>query len=143
MRYQRIITIVIDSLGIGAAPDAELFHDEGSDTLGHIDASFSKLAIPNLVSLGLANLCNLKHTKRIKEPLGYYARMLEASTSKDTISGHWEMMGVAIEKPFLTFSETGFPQKLIPLRIPYCSFVLMRKASVLIVSIAAARLPVS
>lgn len=113
MRYQRIITIVIDSLGIGSAPDAELFHDEGSNTLGHIDASFSKLAIPNLVSLGLANLCNLKHTKRIKEPLGYYARMLEASTSKDTISGHWEMMGVAIEKPFLTFSETGFPQELI------------------------------
>lgn len=112
MRYQRIITVVIDSLGVGAAPDAAMFSDEGSDTLGHIDAEAS-LFIPNLVNLGLANLHPLLHTKAIKEPIGYYTKLLEISKGKDTVSGHWEMMGVPVTKPFPTFYENGFPKSLI------------------------------
>lgn len=113
MRYQRIITIVIDSLGVGAMHDAEKYHDEGCDTLGHIDAQMPKLSIPNLVKLGLANLHPLLHTKPIQEPIGYYTKLLEKSSGKDTISGHWEMMGLPVVKPFPTFSETGFPKELI------------------------------
>lgn len=113
MRYQRVITIVIDSLGVGAMHDAWKYHDEGCDTLGHIDARMPMLCIPNLVKLGLANLHPLIHTKPVQEPLGYYTKLLEKSSGKDTISGHWEMMGLPVVKPFPTFSENGFPKELI------------------------------
>lgn len=113
MRYQRIITIVIDSLGVGAAPDAIAYHDEGSDTLGHIDAAVPSLHIPNLTRLGLANLHPLTHCKASREPLGYYTKLLEASKGKDTISGHWEMMGLPVTEPFLTFTKHGFPDELL------------------------------
>jgi len=112
MRYQRIITIVIDSLGVGAMHDAEKYHDEGCDTLGHIDAC-KNLHIPNLTKLGLANLHPLTHVKPIQEPIGYYTKLSEQSSGKDTISGHWEMMGLPVIEPFPTFSENGFPQSLI------------------------------
>lgn len=112
MRYQRIITIVIDSLGVGAMHDAEKYHNEGCDTLGHIDAC-KNLHIPNLTKLGLANLHPLTHVKPIQEPIGYYTKLSEQSSGKDTISGHWEMMGLPVIEPFPTFSENGFPQSLI------------------------------
>ena len=112
MKYQRIITIVIDSLGVGAMHDAKKYHDEGCDTLGHIDAC-TKLHIPNLTNLGLANLHPLIHVKPLQEPLGYYTKLSEQSSGKDTISGHWEMMGLPVIEPFPTFSENGFPQSLI------------------------------
>lgn len=112
MRYQRIIMIVIDSLGVGAMHDAEKYHDEGCDTLGHIDAC-KNLHIPNLTKLGLANLHPLTHVKPIQEPIGYYTKLSEQSSGKDTISGHWEMMGLPVIEPFPTFSENGFPQSLI------------------------------
>lgn len=112
-RYKRIFTIVIDSLGIGEAPDAIHFDDVGSDTLGHIDARRSSFNIPNLQSLGLANLHPLKNVKPISHPLGYYKRLQEASVGKDTMTGHWEMMGLHIQVPFQTFSENGFPKELI------------------------------
>ncbi|HIT90507.1 MAG TPA: phosphopentomutase [Candidatus Merdenecus merdavium] len=112
-RYKRIFTIVIDSLGIGEAPDAIHFDDVGSDTLGHIDARRSSFNIPNLQSLGLANLHPLKNVKPISHPLGYYKRLQEASVGKDTMTGHLEMMGLHIQVPFQTFSENGFPKELI------------------------------
>ena len=111
--YKRIFTIVIDSLGVGAMPNAAEYDDEGCDTLGHIDASMPKFHIPNLAKLGLANLHPLKHVARAAEPLGYYTKLLEASVGKDTMTGHWEMMGLHITTPFKTFTETGFPQDLI------------------------------
>lgn len=113
MKYQRIFTIVIDSLGVGAAPNAKDYDDEGTDTLGHIDDRMSTFHIPNLARLGLANLHPLKHVAAVKQPLAYYTKMLEASVGKDTMSGHWEMMGLHITKPFITFTETGFPQELL------------------------------
>ena len=111
--YKRIFTIVIDSLGVGAMPNAAEYDDEGCDTLGHIDASMPKFHIPNLAKLGLANLHLLKHVAPAAEPLGYYTKLLEASVGKDTMTGHWEMMGLHITTPFKTFTETGFPQDLI------------------------------
>jgi len=112
-KYKRIFTIVIDSLGIGAMPNAAEYDDEGTDTLGHIDDHMDPFLIPNLARMGLANLHPMKHVEAAKEPLGYYGQLLEASVGKDTMTGHWEMMGLHITKPFQTFTETGFPKELL------------------------------
>lgn len=111
--FKRIFTIVIDSLGIGAMENAADYGDEGCDTLGHIDAFMTKLAIPNLAKLGLGRLHPLSHVKAPEVVKGYQARLHEASTGKDTMTGHWELMGLHITTPFQTFTETGFPKELI------------------------------
>lgn len=113
MKYKRIFTIVIDSLGVGAAPNASEYDDEGCDTLGHIDEQMASFTIPNLVKLGLANLHPLQHAAPATQPLAYYTKLIEASVGKDTMTGHWEMMGLHITTPFQTFTETGFPQELL------------------------------
>ncbi len=112
-RFKRIFTIVIDSLGVGAPEDAAAYGDAGTDTLGHIAQSASSLKIPNLQRLGMANLHELAGTEPAKKPLAYYGKLREASTGKDTMTGHWEMMGLHITKPFQTFTKTGFPQELL------------------------------
>lgn len=112
-RYKRIFTIVIDSLGIGAMDDAEKYGDIGVNTLGHIAESVDRLNIPNLQKLGIANLCSLKNIEPVAKTLGYYGELKETSVGKDTMTGHWEMMGLNIDKPFQTFTETGFPKELI------------------------------
>jgi phosphopentomutase len=111
--FQRIFTIVIDSFGIGNAPDAAAFGDEGADTFGHIDASVEQLNLPNLRQLGLANLKPVKHVLPAEKPIGSYAALKEKSNGKDTMTGHWEMMGIQTKKPFITFTDTGFPPELI------------------------------
>ena len=112
-KYKRIFTIVIDSLGVGAMPDAADYGDAGADTLGHISQQMEQFSIPNLQKIGIANLHPLKQVEAVQRPLGYYAYLKEASTGKDTMTGHWEMMGLHITKPFRTFTETGFPKELI------------------------------
>lgn len=112
-KYKRIFTIVIDSLGAGAMPDAAEYGDTGTDTLGHISESVDSFVIPNLQKLGMANLHSLKQVEAVAKPLGHYGKLREASTGKDTMTGHWEMMGLHITKPFKTFTDTGFPQELI------------------------------
>ena len=112
-KYRRIFTIVIDSLGIGAAKDADSYGDAGTDTLGHISENVENLRIPNLQKLGIANLHPLKHVKPADQPLAYYMAMQEASVGKDTMTGHWEMMGLHITTPFKTFTEHGFPKELL------------------------------
>ena len=112
-KYKRIFTVVLDSVGIGAANDAAAFGDEGADTLGHIADRVEGLKIPNLQRLGLANLRNLHGVSAAPEPEGYFACLREASNGKDTMTGHWEMMGLHITTPFKTFTETGFPKELI------------------------------
>ncbi len=112
-KYKRIFTIVIDSLGAGALPDAANYGDEGTDTLGHISQFREEFLIPNLQKLGLANLHPLKQVEAVEKPLGYYSYLNEASTGKDTMTGHWEMMGLHITTPFKTFTETGFPKELL------------------------------
>lgn len=113
MKYQRIFVIVIDSLGIGAMEDSPEFGDVGVDTLGHIDRNMDGFRIPNLRRLGLANLHPLKNVEPVERPMGYYMKMNEASRGKDTMTGHWELMGLRIDTPFRTFTETGFPEELI------------------------------
>lgn len=112
-KYKRIFTIVIDSLGAGAMPDAAEYGDAGTDTLGHISKSVDSLVIPNLQKLGMANLHPLKQVEAVAKPLAHYGKLREASTGKDTMTGHWEMMGLHITKPFKTFTDTGFPPELI------------------------------
>lgn len=112
-KYKRIFTIVVDSLGAGAAPDAAQYKDEGADTLGHISDSVETFVIPNLQKLGLANLHPLKQVEPVENPEGYYTYLYEASTGKDTMTGHWEMMGLYITTSFQTFTETGFPKELL------------------------------
>ena len=112
-KYKRIFTIVIDSLGAGAMPDAAEYGDAGTDTLGHISESVDSFVIPNLQKLGMANLHPLKQVEAAAKPLAHYGKLREASTGKDTMTGHWEMMGLHITKPFKTFTNTGFPPELI------------------------------
>ena len=111
--YNRIFTIVIDSLGVGAMPNAAEYGDVGTDTLGHIDASVESLSLPNLEKLGLGNLHPLGHVRAVEHPMAYYTKLSEASVGKDTMTGHWEMMGLHFTKPFQTFTETGFPKELL------------------------------
>lgn len=111
--FKRAFVIVLDSLGIGNAKDAGEYHDAGTDTLGHISDTVETLDIPNLQKLGLANLHPLRQVPKAEHPLAYYARMNEASHGKDTMTGHWEMMGLKTVKPFITFTDHGFPPELI------------------------------
>ena len=112
-KYKCIFLVVIDSLGIGAMKDAAEYGDAGADTLGHIDQTVKELKLPAMEKLGLGNLCTLSHVAPSDHPLGYYARLNEASLGKDTMTGHWEMMGLHITTPFKTFTEHGFPPELI------------------------------
>ena len=111
--YKRIFVIVFDSLGIGAMPDPARFADEGADTFGHILEKTKTLNIPNLRRLGFLNLKCGGDMKGVESPEGRFMRMREASNGKDTMTGHWEMMGIKTEKPFRTFTEHGFPAELI------------------------------
>ncbi len=113
MNYHRVFLIVLDSMGMGDAPDAERFGDAGADTLGHIDASVEHFNIPNLAKLGLGNLKPLTKVPPAKAPMGYYLPLREFSNGKDTMTGHWEMMGIHTVSPFITFTDTGFPPELI------------------------------
>lgn len=115
MSYKRIFTIVLDSVGTGAAPDADKFGDEGSDTLGHIGEAYKgKLALPNLQKMGLSNLRGqaIEGVPAVDSPLGYYGKMTEISAGKDSMDGHWEMMGLPVTQP-LDFFPEGFPDELL------------------------------
>ena len=112
-RYKRIFVIVLDSLGIGEMKDSPDYGDEGVNTLGHIAQRMKEFHIPNLQKLGIANLCELANVSSVQKPMAKYAKLNERSLGKDTMTGHWEMMGIYTEKPFQTFTETGFPQGLI------------------------------
>lgn len=112
-KFKRIFLIVMDSFGAGNAHDAKEYGDEGADTMGHIAEYVGQWNIPNLQKLGLANLHPLKGVEPAANPLGCYALLNEKSRGKDTMTGHWEMMGIQTANPFVTFSETGFPSELV------------------------------
>ena len=112
-KYKRIFTIVLDSLGIGEMKDSSDYGDVGVNTLGHIAEQVKGLHIPNLQRLGLANLCQMNGVPATENPIGKYTKLNEKSIGKDTMTGHWEMMGLFTEKPFQTFTDTGFPTELI------------------------------
>jgi phosphopentomutase len=112
MAYQRITVIVLDSVGIGELPDAEQYGDKGSHTLGHIAQKVQGLSLPNLRRLGLGNIAPLADWQPEVTPVGYYGKMAEVSVGKDTMTGHWELMGLRIDTPFRTFPN-GFPAELL------------------------------
>ena len=112
-KYKRIFVVVLDSLGIGAVEDSLEYGDVGVDTLGHIAREVPGLKIPNLKKLGMVNLHPLEGMEPAEHPLGRYMRLKERSRGKDTMTGHWEMMGLLVTTPFQTFTSHGFPKELI------------------------------
>ncbi|MEH7246001.1 phosphopentomutase [Neobacillus niacini] len=110
--YKRIFLVVMDSVGIGESPDAEKFGDKGADTLGHIADRMNGLNMPNMGKLGLSNIREIKGIEKAEKPLAYYTKMMEASNGKDTMTGHWEIMGLNIQTPFQVFPD-GFPDELL------------------------------
>lgn len=110
--FKKIHVVVMDSVGIGEAPDAAQFGDVGAHTLGHIAEKMNGLTMPNMESFGLANIEPLQGMQAVDAPKAYYGKMQEASVGKDTMTGHWEIMGLNIDKPFKVYPE-GFPAELI------------------------------
>lgn len=110
--FKRIFLVVMDSVGIGEAPDADIFGDKGSNTLGHIAERMNGLNMPSLAKLGLGNIAPIQGIEKAETPLAYYTKMKEASNGKDTMTGHWEIMGLNISTPFRVFPD-GFPELLI------------------------------
>ncbi|MBB5356726.1 phosphopentomutase [Anoxybacillus mongoliensis] len=110
--YRRVFLIVMDSVGIGEAPDAEKYNDKGADTLGHIAEHRGGLHMPNMAKLGLSNIREIQGIPKAEKPLACFTKMQEASAGKDTMTGHWELMGLRIDTPFQVFPD-GFPKELI------------------------------
>jgi len=115
LQFQRVFVIVCDSMGIGQAEDAALFGDEGANTIGHICEVMGGLNVMNMEGLGLGSLGDFKGIPPLPRGLGITAALKEVSAGKDTMTGHWEMMGLKTEEPFLVFTDTGFPQEFISL----------------------------
>lgn len=111
-KFKRVHLVVLDSVGIGEAPDAHLFGDEGADTLGHIAREMKGLKMPNMAKLGLSNIREIEGIPATDEPMAMYGKMAEASVGKDTMTGHWEIMGLNIKEPFKVYPD-GFPKALI------------------------------
>lgn len=111
-KFKRVFLIVMDSVGIGEAPDALEFNDKGADTLGHIAEKMKGLKMPNMDKLGLTKVKEYHGGQETISPLAHYGKMAELSAGKDTMTGHWEIMGLHIDKPFRTFPD-GFPPELI------------------------------
>jgi phosphopentomutase len=110
-KFDRVIWIVLDSVGIGALPDAAEYGDVGRNTLGHI-AESRPLTVPTLVSMGLANIAPLAHLQAAATPMGAYGKGVTHSPGKDTTTGHWEMAGIWLDRAFPTYPH-GFPPELI------------------------------
>ncbi|WP_317853939.1 phosphopentomutase [Chakrabartyella piscis] len=112
---KRTIIIVLDSVGIGELPDAADFGDVGSNTLVNIKKNYPSMSLPNMCALGLGNITGEEvHTLgKVEEPKGVYCKLAETSIGKDTTTGHWEIAGIITEKPFPTYTETGFPKEVM------------------------------
>jgi len=112
-RFKRVFIIVTDSLGVGALEDAENYGDIGSNTFKHLSYSKVDFSIPTLAKLGVGNITDIHNTKENPNPLASYGKMKELSVGKDTLTGHWEIMGLKVTKSFPAFTEHGFPEELI------------------------------
>ncbi len=112
MDIKRVIVIVLDGVGAGELPDADKFDDKGTNTLKHTAEAVGGLELPNMGKLGIGNITEIKGTPPVDTPLGAYGKSKEKSAGKDTLTGHWEMMGLTVNKPFPTYPD-GFPQEII------------------------------
>lgn len=111
--YKRIFLIVIDSVGAGELPDSAAYGDKGANTIKHISEATNGITLPNMQKLGYGNITDIIGVPRNPNPIGYHSKLAEFSVGKDTMTGHWELMGLKIEEPFKTFTDTGFPDELI------------------------------
>ncbi len=109
----RVILIVMDSVGIGALPDAQLYGDAGANTIGHVVERNPGIRLPNLSSLGLSSIPGSGLPSYGGRVRGAFGKMAERSEGKDTITGHWEICGLLMDEPFRTFTDTGFPKEFI------------------------------
>ncbi|SJZ61997.1 phosphopentomutase [Selenihalanaerobacter shriftii] len=114
MGIERVLLIILDSVGIGALPDADEFGNEGASTLPHIAKAIGGINLPNLESLGLGNITEIEGVTKVDKPTGAFGRMAEASNGKDTTIGHWEIAGIISEEAFPTYPN-GFPPEIIDL----------------------------
>jgi phosphopentomutase len=112
LKINRVIVIVLDSVGVGWLPDAADFGDEGANTLVHIAEHMNGLNLPHMQRLGLGNIATIQGVPPVSSPRAAYGKMMEASGSKDTMAGHWEIMGLIVDKPFPTFPH-GFPGEIV------------------------------
>jgi phosphopentomutase len=111
-KINQAIIVVLDSVGVGDAPDAEAYGDAGSNTIGNIAQAIGGLSLPNLATLGLGHLGDFKGIPAVENPTGAYGRLTEVSAGKDTTTGHWELGGVSLKRPFPTFPN-GFPKEFV------------------------------
>jgi len=109
---KRVILLVLDSVGIGALPDADKYNDTGSNTLANIAKAVGGLNLPTLEKMGLGNIHPIQGVKKVDTPLAAYGKMMEKSQGKDTTTGHWELAGITVEEPFPTYLN-GFPRDLL------------------------------
>ena len=112
-KFKRAFLIVLDSVGIGALPDAAEYGDVGANTLGNLARAAGGAHLPNLEKMGLGNINDIEGVAKVENSTAYFTKSGEKSKGKDTITGHWEMMGLHIEEPFKVFTDNGFPQELI------------------------------
>jgi phosphopentomutase len=112
--FKRILLIILDSLGAGELPDALEYGDQGASTLSHIFETAEDFRLPNLEQMGIGNIVKLKEIREIEKPEAYFGKMKEKSKGKDTTTGHWEIMGIQLKKPFPTYPN-GFPSEIIKL----------------------------
>jgi len=112
MNFEQIFVVVLDGVGAGELPDAAAYGDTGSNTLTHVAEAAGGLSLPNLARLGFGNICPMKGVPINSHAVGYWGRMLEASPGKDSVTGHWEMMGIVLDQPFPTYPN-GFPPDVI------------------------------
>jgi phosphopentomutase len=112
-KFKRIFLIVTDSLGCGEASDAYKYNDQGANTIKHLSYSLNDFKIKNLEKMGIGNITDINNTAKVINPIASYGKMKEISVGKDTLTGHWEMMGLKVENPFPSFTESGFPKDLI------------------------------
>ncbi|OEH85694.1 phosphopentomutase [Desulfuribacillus stibiiarsenatis] len=118
-RFERVILLVLDSVGVGALPDANKYGDESANTLANVATYVKGLHLPNLQALGLGNIISIQGLQLSEEPQGHYGKMAEASVGKDTTTGHWEIAGLKTDIPFNTYPN-GFPEEIIK---PFCEAI--------------------
>ena len=111
--YKRIFTIVIDSVGCGEAPKSYLYGDKDVNTIGNLARAVGGVNLPTMEKMGLGNITEIMGVKPVQNPIASWGKMDELSDGKDTMTGHWEIMGLEVKTPFLTFTENGFPKELV------------------------------
>lgn len=111
--FGKVLWLVLDSAGVGELPDAPLFGDVGANTFGNTARAVGGVKLPNMGRLGLGNLTDIPGVSRLSRTDGHFAKMAEMAPGKDTTTGHWEMAGVVMKRPFTAFTDTGFPNEII------------------------------